>query len=169
MTEIRKTTTKYTLIAAAVCEIISLFIIGPGILFPYGLALGICAALINMSVLSFTVERSIALGKKGPVNAGLVIRIAIYAAAFLISARTGGISGLGTAIGFVLPKIAMQIKFNFLPWFRGKTGREPAPVYVTDKYSKIFDKEPRFVLYNKGRMYITHKKFRKVKQQQRWN
>ena len=164
MAEIKKAITKYSIIVALIAEIISLFVFGPGILFPYGLVLGVCAALVNMGILSFSIDRAIALGKKGPVNVGLIVRIIIYAAAFFISARTGHISGIGTAIGFILPKLAMQIEFNFLPWFRRKTGREPEPVFVTDKQSKIFDKEPRFVLYNKGRMYVTHRKYRKVRQ-----
>ena len=163
MSEIKKTITKYTIIIAAIAAVISLFVFGPNILFPYGIALGVCASLVNLSVISSSIDRAVASGRKAPVIIGFLIRIVLYGAAFFLAVRTGGISGLGAAIGFLLPRLCLHIHYGFLPWFRQKTGREPKPVYKTDTSVNIFDKEPRFLMYNNGRAYLTHRHYRKVK------
>lgn len=163
MTEVKKQTTKYTIIAAAVCAVISQFVFGPGILFPYGLAVGVCVSLVNLSVISSSIERAVARGKKAPVIIGFFIRLVLYAGAFWFAVRTGGVSGLGAAVGFLLPRATLHIRYGFLPWLRQKTGKEAKPVYITDTRCNIFDKEPRFVIYNKGRSYLTHRHFRKIR------
>ena len=163
MPGIKKKTTIYTLIAAAAAELISLPFLGANILFPYGLALGVCAAIINLNVISVSVERAVASGRKAPVTLGFLIRILLYAGAFCLAVLTSGLSALGAAVGFLLPRLVMYIFFGFLPWFKQKTGREPKPVYAPDTHSNIFIKEPLHVLYNRGRAFITHRHFKKVR------
>ena len=161
--KIKREITIYTIIAAAACEVISLPIFGLGILFPYGLAIGVCVAIVNLSVISSSIDKAVERGRKGPVVAGLIIRILLYGGAFLLAVRTANISGLGAAVGFLLPRIMMHIRYALLPWLRIKTGREPAAVYVTDTRSNVFIKEPRLVRYNKGRAFVTHRHYKKIR------
>ena len=161
--KIKKEITLYTIIAAAVAEGISLPVLGPGVLFPYGLAIGVCAAVINLSVLSASIDRAVASGRKGPVAVGLIVRILLYCGAFLLAVRTDGVSGLGAAVGFLLPRLVMYVRYALLPWLRRRTGREPAAVYIADTRSNVFVKEPRFVRYNKGRAFVTHRHFKKIR------
>ena len=90
----------YTVVLAAIIELISLPVIGPGILFPYGLAIGVCVAAVNLNIIESSIKRAVDRGKKWPVFFGLLIRVLLYAGAFLMAVRTSNISGLGAAIGF---------------------------------------------------------------------
>ena len=163
MTEVKKKTTKYSIIAAVVAALVSLPVTGFSILFPYGMALGVCVSIVNLSVISSSIDRAVASGKKAPVIIGFLVRILLYAGAFWLAVSTGGLSALGAAIGFLLPRLILQIIYGTAPWLKQKIGREPKPVYKTDTRSNIFDKEPRFVRYNRGRAYMTHRHFRKVR------
>ncbi|MCL1895817.1 MAG: hypothetical protein FWG03_04645 [Clostridiales bacterium] len=163
ISEIKKEITLYTIIAAAAVEAISLPILGPDILFTYGLAIGACAAVINLNIISVSVDRAVRQGRKGPVILGFVLRALLYGGAFWLAASTSGVCGVGAAAGFLLPRIVMPIRFVFLPWLRMKLGKEPETVYVTDTHSKVFVKEPWHVRYNKGRAYLTHRHYRKVR------
>jgi len=161
--DLRKDITGYTLIAAVAAELISLPFLGPNILFPYGLALGICAALIALYVISVSIDRAVARGKRSPVFLGFFIRMLLYGGALWLAVRTSGISGAGAAIGLLLPQAALRIRLGLVPAIRRKLGREPAAVYRTDTRSRVFVKEPWLVRYNKGRMYLTHRHYRKVR------
>ncbi|MCL2112124.1 MAG: ATP synthase subunit I [Clostridiales bacterium] len=160
--------TKYTIIATAIAVAVSLLFAGrSGALFAYGLALGVCAAVINMNILCASIERSAAKGGKGPVQAGFAVRAAIYAGAFWLAVTTAGVAGVGAAVGFFLPRAAMYIVLGLRPAVRRKLGKEPRAVYVIDTRSKVFFKAPRFVAenYNDGaRSYVTHRHFRRIRQ-----
>ena len=163
ISEIKREITLYTIIAAAAVEAISLPILGPDILFTYGLAIGACAAAINLNIISVSVDRAVRQGRKGPVIFGFALRALLYGGAFWLAVSTSGVSGAGAAAGFLLPRIVMPIRFVFLPWMRRKLGKEPETVYVTDTHSKVFVKEPWHVRYNKGRAYLTHRHYRKIR------
>ena len=147
-----------------IAELISLLVLGPNILFPYGLAIGACVAIVNLSVISVTINQAIERGKKGPVIWGFILRVVLYGGAFWLAVTTSGVSGVGAAIGFLLPRITLYIRYGLLLALRRKLKKEPAPVYKADTRSNVFIKEPWLVRYSKkGRSYVTHRHYRKVR------
>ena len=144
---------------------ISLPVIGPGILFPYGLALGVCASVIALNIISISIDRAAERGKKGPVFFGFLFRIVIYGGAFWLAVKTAGVASMGAAVGLLLPHIMLYIMYGLLPALKRKFGKEKEPemVYVADTRSMVFFKEPWLVRYNNGRAYITNKRYRKIR------
>ena len=141
---------------------ISLPVFGLNILFPYGMAVGVCASVVSLNIISVSIERAVERGRKGPVILGFIVRILLYCGAFWLAVRTSGVSGLGAAIGFLLPRITMQVRYALLPWLRRKLGKEPRIIYKTDTQSNVFVKEPWLVRYNKGKAYVTHRHYKKA-------
>ena len=163
ISKLKKEITLYSLIAAVITGVISLLVIGPDIFFPYGLAIGICIAIVNLNIISVSIERAFDRGKRWPVIVGFFIRVLLYGGAFLLAVRTSPISGLGAAIAFLLPHLMMYLCQGILPYFRRKLNKEPPAVYITDTKSNLFIKEPWIVLYKNGRAYVTYKHYRKIR------
>ena len=166
ISKLRKEIIKYTIIVAAVVGGASLLILWPNAYFSYGLALGTCASVINMNILSVFIEQASKKGKKGLIQGSFLVRVLIYGSVFWLVMNTAALASLGAVIGFFLPQIAMLYIFRLRPVIRRKTGEEPGYIYVIDTKSKVFFKEPRFVIdnYNSGkRSYVTHRRFRKVR------
>jgi ATP synthase I chain. len=161
MTEVKKEIVKYTIIAAAITEIISLPLLGLNIMFPYGLAIGVCVAILNLNIISKSIEKAVAQGKRSPVIVGFFIRTALYAGGFYLAVTTSLISGLAAAIGFVLPHIVLYIRKAILPALKRKISKEPAPIYVADTSINLFIKEPEMVLSKNSRTYLTYRHYRK--------
>ena len=151
------------MIAAIIAGLASLLIIGPNILFPYGLAIGTCIAIVNLNIISVSINSAVAKGRRGPVIAAFIIRIVIYGAVFLMGARTSYISGLGVAIGFVLPNISMLVMYLLWPAIKRKMGKEEHATYVTDTRSNLFIKDPWLEHTYRGRNYLTYKHYRKIR------
>ena len=110
--------------------------------------------------------RASAKGKKGPVHGGFALRAIVYAAAFLLAAKTAGLSGVGAGIGFFLPHVAMYYTLGLRPVIRRKLGREPRASYITDTGSRVFYKDPWMVIENykdKDRSYVTFRHFRRIR------
>jgi len=143
--------------------LISLPVIGPNILFPYGLAIGACASIIALNIISFTVERAAESGKRKPVIFGFIIRVLLYGGVLYLAVSTSVLSFFGAAIGLLLPHIAMYIMFGLVPAVRRRLRKEPAPAWVADTRSMMFVKEPYLTKYNKGRTYLTHRHYRKIR------
>ena len=163
---LNKEITKCTVILAIVFGAVSLLFFRSNAFFVYGLALGTCAAVANLNILCASIAQSAKKGKKWPVQGGLALRALIYCGAFLLAIYTAGLAGLGAGIGFILPRLAMFYVLKFRRAIREKRGLEPKYVYIADTSSKVFFKEPRFVIdrYNGGkRSYLTHRRFRKVR------
>ena len=159
----KKEITIYSIIAAAIAEAVSLPVFGPNIFFPYGLAIGACASVISLNIISSTIEKAIEKGRKAPVIVGLVTRIVLYLAALYLAATTAPLSALGAAIGLLLPHLVIYVRFALRPAIRWKMGKDPKHTYVTDMRSNIFIKEPWIVRYNKGKAYMTHRHYRKAR------
>ena len=155
--------TLYTIIAAAAAELISLPVLGPNILFPYGLAIGACASVIALNIIHYSIERAAERRKKGPVVLGFIVRVLLYGGALFFAVSTAGLTFAGAAIGLVLPHAALYVMRGLLPVIRKKIAKEPETVWVTDTRSLLFVKEPWFVLDKEGRTYLTHKHYRKIK------
>ena len=136
-------------------------VLGPSILFIYGLALGTCVAVIALHVISRTVERAADSGRRGPVVFGFFIRVLLYGGVLYLAVSTSVLSLAGAAIGLLLPHVALYVMHGLVPVIRRKIKREPEPVYVADTSSNLFIKEPWMVLYKNGRSYLTYKHYRK--------
>lgn len=137
--------------------------IGPQPLFFYGLALGTVVAIADLHAHAWIVERFTDAGHKRIVLAGFFARYAILGVVFFISTRSGLVSAIGTAIGYILPKIALHVALGIAPTIRRKLGKEPETHYEVDRIEKFFIKEPWLVLYRNGKIYKTHRRHRRVK------
>ena len=144
-----------------------MLILGPNAFFPYGLAIGVCAAVISLNIISSTIDKAVAGGRKAPVIAGFVVRIVLYLAALYLAATTAPLAALGAAIGLLLPHLVIYARFALRPAIRRKMGKDPQHTYVSDTRSNIFIKEPSIVLYKKGKAYLTHRHFRKMRVENR--
>ena len=154
--------------AAAVAELVSLPAIGPNILFPYGLAVGACVAIVNLNLISATIERAVESGRKSPVIIGFIVRVLLYGGALWLAATTSLFSGLGAAIGILIPHIVLYARHALIPALKRKLDKEPPSIYVVDTRSNMFVKEPWLVRDGKARdgkvrTYLTHRHYRKVK------
>ena len=163
MREIKKEITLYTIVVAAIAGAVSLLVFGLNIVFPYGLAIGVCAAVISLNIISSTIDKAVERGRRAPVIIGFISRIALYIAALYLAATTAPLAALGAAIGLLLPHLVIYARFALRPAIRRKMGKEPRHTYVTDTHSNIFIKEPWLVRYNKGKTYITHRHYKKVR------
>jgi hypothetical protein len=163
ISKIKKEITRYTILAAVIAEAVSLLVFGPNIFFPYGLAIGVCAAIINLHVISATIERAIERGRKSPVTAGLILRILLYGGAFILAIRTSGLSGAGAAVGFFIPRVVLYIRYGLAPWIQKRIRKEPSAVYRTDTRGNMFIKQPSLTRYHSGKMYVTHRHYKKVR------
>jgi len=161
MIEVKKEIVTYTIIAAAIAEIISLPLFGLNIMFPYGLAIGVCVAVLNLNIISKSIEKAVAQRNRSPVIVGFFIRIVLYGGGFYLAVTTSLISGLAAAIGFALPHIVLYIRKAIMPVLKKKINKEPAPIYVVDTSSNMFIKEPWIVQYKNSRTYLTYRHYRK--------
>jgi hypothetical protein len=66
-------------------------------------------------------------------------------------------------VGFVLPQAAIRVRQVIWPKIRKAAGKEPAAEYRLDERSKTLLKEPWIETYYGGRLYKTHRRFRKYK------
>ena len=142
---------------------ISLPVLGPNLLFSYGLAIGACAAIIALNIISFTVTQAAQSGKKKPVITGFIIRILLYGGALYLAASTATLSLVGAAIGLILPRVALHVMYGIAPAIKRRIRKEPAPIWASDTSSMMFVKEPYFTSFNKGRTYLTHRHYRKIR------
>ena len=142
---------------------ISLPAFGPNLLFPYGLAIGACAAIIALNIIGFTIDRAAVSGKKKPVVFGFIVRVFLYGGALYLAVSTAGLSFIGAAIGLLLPHAALYIMYGLVPAIKKKAGKAEAAFWVADTRSLIFVSEPHLVLHNNGKTYLTHKHYRKIK------
>jgi len=94
---------------------------------------------------------------------GFITRLVLYAAGLYLAAVTDPLAVLGAAIGLLIPHLVIYIRFAIRPAIRRKLGKVPSYVYVPDTRTNIFIKEPSFVRYNKGKAYLTHRHYRRLR------
>lgn len=167
MKKINREILQYSLIGAAICELISLALIGPDILFPYGLALGLAVSVIGLRLLAATIEAvTCSRGARGGTS-GYIIRILLYALALCLGARTGVLAFAGCAIGLLIPKAALVFGQLAMPAIRKALGKEEPVtehfVPVTDNTSRIFVKSQGMSTYRGGRSFFTYRHFKQYK------
>jgi hypothetical protein len=127
------------------------------------LAIGVCASVISLHIISSTIEKAVARGRKTPVMIGFIMRLVLYAAGLYLAATTDSLAVLGAAIGLLLPLLVIYVRFAIGPAIRRKLGKDPNYTYVPDTRTNIFIKEPSFVRYNKGKAYLTHRHYRRLR------
>ena len=160
---IRKKLILYTIIAAVVVEVISLPVIGPNLLFSYGLAIGACAAIIALNIIAVSIDRAAERGKRKPVIFGYIVRVLLYGGALFLSVRTSGLSFAGAAIGLLLPHAAIYVMYGLVPSVRKRFSKDPPEVWVADNRSLLFVSEPHLILQSNGKTYLTHRHYRKIR------
>ncbi len=101
MKEFRNEIILYGCIMAAVAEVISLFVIGPTVMFPLGLVIGTAISIIGFIILIRTGQILMDSKKKSPVVLGYGFRILLYGAAFLVCIKISVPCGFGCGCGFI--------------------------------------------------------------------
>ena len=91
----------YGIVMAAVAEVISLFVIGPDVLFAVGLASGTAVSILGFIILVRTGETLVEESKKSPILLGYVVRLFLYGVVFFICIKASLPCGFGCGIGFV--------------------------------------------------------------------
>lgn len=104
---------KYGMIVAAICELVSLLLIGFDYQFLYGLSLGTAISIVNFNIMEFTLKRALEGYGSKLAFIGYVIRLIIYGGIFYASISLSTTSGIGTLIGFVTLKIAIYYLHGF--------------------------------------------------------
>ena len=163
ISKFKKEITLCIIALAVVVEVVSLPFLGWNILFAYGLAIGTVVAIVNTNILSRAAQKAVDTDNKKVFISSYILRIVIYGGAFILSIKTAGIAGLGTAIGFFLPQISMYIVAGLLPKIRKMRGLENPVHYETDETKRVFEKNPWIELCYNERIYKSYKRFRIVK------
>jgi ABC-type spermidine/putrescine transport system permease subunit II len=90
------------------CALISLPIIGLNPVFCFSLLIGTAISILNVCLMVLLTEIAVKNGNRFLPMLGMLLRVVIYAAAFLIALmQLGYPGGLGTAIGFLTVYIAI--------------------------------------------------------------
>lgn len=101
MTKFRNEIILYSLIMAAVAEVVSLIVIGPNIMFVLGLLIGTAVAIVGFIILVKTGQMLMDDKKKKPVVLGYVFRIFLYGISFLFCIKLSLPCGFGCGCGFI--------------------------------------------------------------------
>lgn len=91
----------YGILMAAVAEVVSVFVIGPCLFFPAGLAVGTAVSVAGFVILIRTGRSLMEQSKKSPILLGYIVRLFLYGASFLICIKVDLRCGFGCVIGFV--------------------------------------------------------------------
>ena len=101
LNEFRNEIILYACLMAALAELISLFVIGPGLAFTAGLLAGTAVSIIGFIILVRSGQILLEKEKKSPVILGYIIRLVLYAVCFFICIRLSLKAGAGCGCGFV--------------------------------------------------------------------
>lgn len=107
LAEFKNKIVQYGIIAALICEVVSLFFLGwnPG--FTYGLALGTAISIVNFTMMEVTLRRVLSTGNRWMASLGYLIRLLFYGVAFYSAIKIGIVSAVGVLIGFMTLKVAI--------------------------------------------------------------
>lgn len=111
----------YSILTAAIIELGSLPFIGWNPLFAYGLALGTCVAIVNYNLLVLSSKTALDMGRGISLAVvGYIVRLTIYGGVFLLSYKTGTVSGIATLLGYMTIKLSMFYVYGFKPGFASR-------------------------------------------------
>ena len=91
----------YGIVMAALAEAVSLFLIGPDVMFSLGLAAGTAVSIIGFVILVYSGRALMENRRKSPILLGYIVRIALYAVSFFFCIRADLHCGFGCGLGFV--------------------------------------------------------------------
>ena len=132
----------YGLAVVAVCEIVSLFIVGFDIGFTVFLLAGFAAALVNFWLLAFFLQKMLDSGNAGFSTISFVIRILIYCAVFFIAVKQGHTpSWVGCLAGILAPKVPLYYFNAVKPDFNTKRKVRPEVQAMYEQEDKEKDDE----------------------------
>jgi hypothetical protein len=157
-------------------EVVSLFFLGLNPGFSVGLLLGTAASILNFFIMSFAAERVLSTGRNGATFSGFFLRLAVYGGAFYLSAvRISLIAGLGTGLGFLTAIIAVLYLNGLSPILRARRGGKATERGAAEYEEALYDADGnrRYVFvktftttrYVNGRTFVTHKRFRRLRNQ----
>lgn len=136
ISRIKKQVALYGLIVIAVCEIVSLFVLGFNALFAIFLVVGFAAALINFNLLALFLKKMLDSGNAGYSTLSFVARILIYCGVFFIAVKQGLAPGLACLLGFLAPKLPLYYFHAIKPDFNMKRK-------VSPEVQKMYDEMDR--------------------------
>lgn len=122
----------YGIIMAAVGEIVSLFVIGPNIMFPIGLAVGTAVSIIGFVILVYTGKALMVNERKSPILLGYILRLGLYAVSFFFCIRMDLRCGFGCGLGFVTIHFGIMFLYGIVYKFIKKK-KNPLNDWTTPK------------------------------------
>ncbi|MDR2162724.1 MAG: hypothetical protein LBO70_02085 [Clostridiales Family XIII bacterium] len=142
--------------------------------FAAGLACGIGASMAGFAVMYRFIEAAGAAGGRSFAFTGIGLKFFIYIGAmFTMTALFGLWPGIGTAAGCLTMPVAIIIRNAALPHLRAMRGQAPEDAdreYIYETHTRGADGALRYVFIrgsymetaSKGRVYMTHRRFRKL-------
>jgi hypothetical protein len=143
-------------------------------LFAGGLLCGAGASAAGFVVVYRCTERALAARRVGVAFTGLGLRLVIYLVVMAAATALFGMwSGIGAAAGCLVCPAAIIVQVVALPKLRTLRGRAPDDdelQYVYEPHIRDADGALRYVFVrgssreraSKGRVYVTHRRFRKL-------
>ena len=125
ISRIKKQVALYGLVFIAVCQIVSLFIIGFDVLFTVFLMAGLAAGLVCFNLIEFFLKKMLDSGNAGLSTLSFVIRILIYCGVFFIAVKQGTACGLACLLGILAPKVPLYYFHAIKPDFNTKRKVRP--------------------------------------------
>jgi len=150
--------------------------------FGAGLLCGAGAAIAGFALTCLFTERAAKTGRPGLAFAGIGIKFIVYFGVMAIMTITFGLwAGVGTAAGCFTGPIAIIAAGVILPGIkrrvsaaRGSAGADSGSEreYIYEEHIRAHDGSLRYVFmrgaylqsYSGGRSYVTHRRFRKLKE-----
>ncbi|MDO4834524.1 MAG: hypothetical protein Q4A40_05755 [Bacillota bacterium] len=101
LNEFRNEIIIYACLMAVLAELISLFVIGPSLMFSVGLLAGTAISITGFMILVRSGQYLLEKETKAPVLLGYVIRLVLYAVCFFICIKASLRCGAGCGCGFI--------------------------------------------------------------------
>ncbi|MCQ4638051.1 ATP synthase subunit I [Anaerovorax odorimutans] len=131
----------YGSLVAVVCELISFFILGWDTGFLVGLIAGLAVAIINFSILAFTLDRMLKSGNKGTSSIGFFVRMILYCVTFYFCITKSYAAGAACLIGFLTLKVPMYYFYAIKPKFNTERKIRPEVQAMYDEEDKQAEDE----------------------------
>ncbi|MDR3225052.1 MAG: hypothetical protein LBT52_02000 [Clostridiales Family XIII bacterium] len=170
------------IMGAAVIASLILMSYETGVFFSAGLACGTGAAIAGFALTYLSTERAVRSGRAGSAFVVIGLKLIIYLGVMFIMTVTLGLwAGVGAAAGCFIGPIAIIAAGVVVPGIRGKVnaargvaeaGSDVSREYIYEEHIRARDGSLRYVFmrgaywqcYTGGRSYVTHRRFRKLKE-----
>jgi hypothetical protein len=179
-----KSIIKYIVALTGVISILSLILMPFGMwtFFGIGLLCGAVVAIAGFALTYLFTERAAKSGRKGAAFAGIGLKFILYLGVMAGMTITFGLwAGVGTAAGCFTGPLAIIASAVIVPGIKRKVsamrgsagvGAESDREYVYEEHIRARDGSLRYLFlrgaylqsYSGGRSYVTHRRFRKLKE-----